>query len=233
MPSRTRPTRCVRFSDTTQAITLPPADSELADLYITAQDFVTIRLGAKLDTRNVKTKFQDGIQRIDQAFDTVFALDESFLRNPAGLEDLSAVWCAGPFNGRGLERYVSSKHRHERGEYVLGVRQLLLAQSTELHGDALSQLYHDASFPAVAYARMMGEADAMAAAHLRQAADSVVNEKVADSWVGRPLVVPSASSPKRGPPARTPSGTRRDLLSKSSRSTGLLRETSQRIEVVS
>jgi hypothetical protein len=175
--------RKVRFSDTVRIRTLDglPPDVTSAELYWTVHDFNTIRISAKLDTRNLRTHAKEGIQHINGAFSCAFAAAQTHalsnqthqagqplpcLVEPdhASVVGLSMAWSSNPLCGRGLERYVSNQHRQDRAEYGKGVRTLLLneAKHQQLTPDALAQLYHDASLPGAIFARTMGEADARA-----------------------------------------------------------------------
>jgi hypothetical protein len=175
--------RKVRFSETVRIRTLEglPPDVTTAELYWTVHDFNTIRISAKLDTRNLRTHAKEGIQHINGAFASAFAVAQTHaLSNhsdatgqplPCLVEPehvsvvgLSMTWSSNPLCGRGLERYVSNQHRQDRAEYGKGVRTLLLneAKQQQHSPDTLAQLYHDASLPGAIFARTMGEADARA-----------------------------------------------------------------------
>lgn len=175
--------RKVRFSETVRIRTLDglPPDVTTAELFWTVHDFTTIRISAKLDTRNLRTHAKEGIQHINGAFSSAFAAAQTHALSPhsdqagqplpclvepdhASVLGLSMTWSSNPLCGRGLERYVSNQHRQDRAEYGKGVRTLLLneAQQQQLTPDALAQLYHDASLPGAIFARTMGEADARA-----------------------------------------------------------------------
>jgi hypothetical protein len=90
---------------------------------------------------------------------------DAFLKDPADLAQSLESWTRTT-GGRGLERWVSELQDVHRYEIAMEARQIVL-RANELGGfndEEVALLYQERSRFSVAYARVVGEADAMAAA---------------------------------------------------------------------
>lgn len=186
--------RVVQFASTVQIVSLVPArddytDSEKSELYWMAPDIQTIRTRAKLQTLEIRKHQQETIfSTVDRVYTSAqqlaqTAITESDVQgvlNSPWVTDHAQTfrpWCLEAAAGRGLERYVSSKHRADRTNNTAQARRVVveLSQAGQASPLEISTAYRLYTRPALIFARIAGEADAMVAR------DETKNEKYGET----------------------------------------------------
>lgn len=128
-------------------------------------EFHTIRLAARLATRDVKKK-SAVVEQIDAAVnkaqDLAQFLDSldylATMRNPSDFITGLVAWSMEE-QGRGLERYISARDRAARTESAVELRKAVVHGSREASVEELAEYCCSQTKASVLYARMMGEAD--------------------------------------------------------------------------
>jgi len=174
--------RVVQFASVVQIVSLVPSrddytDTEKSELYWMATDIQTIRTRAKLQTLEIRKHQQETVfSTIDRVYISVQQLAQTAIAESDVQEVLNSnwvteqaqtfrSWCVEAAAGRGLERYVSSKHRANRTNNTAQARRVVLelSRAGQASPVEISTAYRLCTRPALIFARIAGEADAMVA----------------------------------------------------------------------
>jgi hypothetical protein len=140
-------------------------------VFWTPNEFKSIRLSAKLVTKDIRKDGQKQVTDLEEAFAAALRLCnmtdsdlDALLKSPSGHTKSLEVWCSGWNNGRGLERYVSAIHRFKRAEYANEARAAVLrmCRSEQISSDQLASFYAEYAKSATVYSRLIGHADYIA-----------------------------------------------------------------------
>jgi hypothetical protein len=115
-------------------------------------EYSSIRLAAKLDTRNIREKFLSIVHDVEKAH---WLLLQGQSVEPQMLYNWNTKGC-----GRGLERYVSSSHRKAR--YEIMNRAKMVVMNKALDDEERAWIYQHTTEMAAQHARLFGMADALA-----------------------------------------------------------------------
>jgi hypothetical protein len=148
---------------------------ERSGAYLTQADMHKIRSDAKFVTRYYAAREAGTIRQIDRAYASIMEMSlsfesdrqyEEYLRRDT-LEEAGGFheWCRKKISSRGLERYTSLKHRRERTEFASEARKavLRLATNPSVPREDVALFYYEYARSATLLARLMGEADRVAA----------------------------------------------------------------------
>lgn len=175
MPNATLPRkrRAVHFSDSNTSTSVPSlrqmSNDVRNDTYWGTSEFHTIRMSAKLTTRDVKRHAPAKVTQIDDVFVRAHqlartkAVDRFLEQPPSALTRSMHSWCGWSI-GRGLERYVSETHCIQRGQIAADARKAVVEFSRKQHvsDEDLCTFSRERTVGAQLYARIVGEADATA-----------------------------------------------------------------------
>jgi hypothetical protein len=155
-----------------------PARSEWSEedrqqRYLCPAEYRTCKLLARFDAATIVHRAPTSVDAVEIVYESLASLTDildegeldAFLKDPADLAQSLESWTRTT-GGRGLERWVSELQDVHRFEIAMEARQIVL-RANELGGfndEEVALLYQERSRFSVAYARVVGEADAMAAA---------------------------------------------------------------------
>jgi hypothetical protein len=155
-----------------------PARSEWSEedrqqRYLCPAEYRTCKLLARFDAGTIVHRAPTSVDAVEIVYESLASLTDildegeldAFLKDPADLAQSLESWTRTT-GGRGLERWVSELQDAHRFEIAMEARQIVL-RANELGGfndEEVALLYQERSRFSVAYARVVGEADAMAAA---------------------------------------------------------------------
>jgi hypothetical protein len=154
-----------------------PARSDMSeedrqDRYLRPTEYRTCKLLARFDAGTIVRRAPSSVDAVEIVYESLASLTDildegeldAFLKDPADLAQSLEAWTRTT-GGRGLERWVSELQDVHRYEIAMEARQIVL-RANELGGfddEEVALLYQERSRFSVAYARVVGEADSMAA----------------------------------------------------------------------
>lgn len=154
-----------------------PARSDLSEedrheRYLRPAEYKTCKLLARFDAGTIVRRAPSSVDAVEIVYESLASLTDildegeldAFLKDPADLARSLEAWTRTT-GGRGLERWVSELQDVHRFEIAMEARQVVL-RAKELGGfndEEVALLYQERSRFSVAYARVVGEADSMAA----------------------------------------------------------------------
>ena len=144
-------------------------DDEKASRYWTPSEFNAIKLNARLDTRDVRKNQLPGIRHIEDTWQRAAQLamqnDDDIGQDVTTHARELCTWTALG-TGRGLEKYVSQRHRQERSDIIkhsiYAVVSLYQQDGPVPDTNKLADLYASYTRASAIYARILGAADELA-----------------------------------------------------------------------